>query len=461
MAPGARRLAAEAARLLRSEHAGGRPDAAGKRSHRPVQRGRSAGDRQAGHAAAGLALERAELRQLRPGVQGRAPLRRQLQRLQYLRHRGSEARAAASPRSSARAGRATSRSTATCCSCRWSRRAAGSTAAPAASKRRSATSASAASASSTSPTCASPRQVAAVQTCRGSHTHTLVTDPKDKDNLYVYGSGTSTVRSGEELAGCSSADPKDDPEHRALQHRRHPGAARRAREVAHRQSAAHLRRPGHGRDCRPQSRRQPGARRPAGAGHQSVPRHHRLPGNGAGRRRMRGQRHPARHQRSGAPGAARRGDRQELRLLAFGHVQQRRHEGDLHRRVGRRHAAALPGDRSADLGRRRHLRHRRSQAALRRLLQDAGAADRSGELRGPQRFAHPGARPRHHGAGVVPGRRVGVRLHRLDASPSRSPTSTAARSTPRSSSPAATGRPTGTTGTSTARRSRAGWTSSS
>jgi hypothetical protein len=56
-----------------------------------------------------------------------------------------------------------------------------------------------------------PRQVAAVQTCRGSHTHTLVNDPKDKDNLYVYGSGTSTVRSADELAGCSSANPKDDP----------------------------------------------------------------------------------------------------------------------------------------------------------------------------------------------------------------------------------------------------------
>jgi hypothetical protein len=55
-----------------------------------------------------------------------------------------------------------------------------------------------------------PRQVAAVQTCRGSHTHTLVTVPNDKDNLYVYGSGTSTVRSGEELAGCSGLDPKED-----------------------------------------------------------------------------------------------------------------------------------------------------------------------------------------------------------------------------------------------------------
>jgi hypothetical protein len=56
-----------------------------------------------------------------------------------------------------------------------------------------------------------PKQVAAVQTCRGSHTHTLVTDPHDKGNLYVYGSGTSGVRSGEELAGCSGLKPDEDP----------------------------------------------------------------------------------------------------------------------------------------------------------------------------------------------------------------------------------------------------------
>jgi hypothetical protein len=56
-----------------------------------------------------------------------------------------------------------------------------------------------------------PRQVAAVQTCRGSHTHTLVIDPRDQANVYVYGSGTSTVRPGDELTGCSGRDPKDDP----------------------------------------------------------------------------------------------------------------------------------------------------------------------------------------------------------------------------------------------------------
>jgi len=56
-----------------------------------------------------------------------------------------------------------------------------------------------------------PKQIAAIQTCRGSHTHTLVTDPHDSANLYVYGSGTGSVRSGEELAGCSGLDPKEDP----------------------------------------------------------------------------------------------------------------------------------------------------------------------------------------------------------------------------------------------------------
>jgi len=56
-----------------------------------------------------------------------------------------------------------------------------------------------------------PKQVAAVQTCRGSHTHTLVTDPNDKDNVYIYVSGTSFVRQAEELAECSDEKPDKDP----------------------------------------------------------------------------------------------------------------------------------------------------------------------------------------------------------------------------------------------------------
>jgi hypothetical protein len=58
-----------------------------------------------------------------------------------------------------------------------------------------------------------PKQIAAVQTCRGSHTHTLVVDPNDKDNVYIYVSGTSFVRQPEELAGCSGdeKEPAKDP----------------------------------------------------------------------------------------------------------------------------------------------------------------------------------------------------------------------------------------------------------
>ncbi|MBK6751480.1 MAG: hypothetical protein KA956_14355 [Pyrinomonadaceae bacterium] len=57
-----------------------------------------------------------------------------------------------------------------------------------------------------------PKQVGAVQTCRGSHTHTLVTDPKDKDNVYIYVSGTSPVRQSEELVGCSGGSPDKNPD---------------------------------------------------------------------------------------------------------------------------------------------------------------------------------------------------------------------------------------------------------
>jgi hypothetical protein len=49
-----------------------------------------------------------------------------------------------------------------------------------------------------------PKYIANVQTCRGSHTHTVVDDPKDKNNVYVYISGTSGIRPSEELARCNS-----------------------------------------------------------------------------------------------------------------------------------------------------------------------------------------------------------------------------------------------------------------
>ena len=50
-----------------------------------------------------------------------------------------------------------------------------------------------------------------VQTCRGSHTHTVVDDPNDKENVYIYVSGSAGVRSPNELAGCSKLAPDQDP----------------------------------------------------------------------------------------------------------------------------------------------------------------------------------------------------------------------------------------------------------
>lgn len=56
-----------------------------------------------------------------------------------------------------------------------------------------------------------PRYVGNVQTCRGSHTHTVLKDPDDDDNVYIYISGSAPVRPDEELPGCSGAMPEDDP----------------------------------------------------------------------------------------------------------------------------------------------------------------------------------------------------------------------------------------------------------
>jgi hypothetical protein len=58
---------------------------------------------------------------------------------------------------------------------------------------------------------ANPKNVGNVQTCRGSHTHSLLVDPKDPNNVYVYISGSAPVRSSSELAGCVALAPDKDP----------------------------------------------------------------------------------------------------------------------------------------------------------------------------------------------------------------------------------------------------------
>ncbi len=56
-----------------------------------------------------------------------------------------------------------------------------------------------------------PVYIANVQTCRGSHTHSVLVDPNDPENVYVYVSGSAPVRPEDELPGCSDASPGEDP----------------------------------------------------------------------------------------------------------------------------------------------------------------------------------------------------------------------------------------------------------
>jgi hypothetical protein len=56
-----------------------------------------------------------------------------------------------------------------------------------------------------------PKYVGNVQTCRGSHTHTVLAHPRDTANVYVYISGSAGVRSPSELPGCVREAPDKDP----------------------------------------------------------------------------------------------------------------------------------------------------------------------------------------------------------------------------------------------------------
>src|SRR6185437_16143216 len=58
---------------------------------------------------------------------------------------------------------------------------------------------------------AEPRLIKNVQTCKGSHTHTIIPDPKDKGTLYIYVSGLQEARPDSELAGCKNGTDPADP----------------------------------------------------------------------------------------------------------------------------------------------------------------------------------------------------------------------------------------------------------
>ena len=101
-----------------------------------------------------------------------------------------------------------------------------------------------------------PVQVGAVQTCRGSHTHSVVAGPDDEGKIIVYNSGTSRVRDEEELEGCIGDIP-GGRSNRAFSHRRNRDPSRRSVEVAHCPQPRCVCRPRRGDSCRPLARRRP------------------------------------------------------------------------------------------------------------------------------------------------------------------------------------------------------------
>ncbi len=321
----------------------------------------------------------------------------------------------------------------------------------------------------------SPKYVANVQTCRGSHTHTVVTDPRDKDNVYIYVSGSAGVRSAEELPGCKDG-PIDDPNTARfrLEVIKVPLAA--PRDGGDRQLAAHLLRPGSAAAPR---RAGPRRRRAAGADAGGDWRCRRrcgwrrggaaaaAGGGGGGGRADTGPNqchditvYPEIGLAGGACGGygllldikdvanPKRIDQAADINMSFWHSATFSNDGTKILFSDEWGGGSQPRCRDTDKlewGANALFTIENGKMHVQELLQAAGGADVARELRRAQRLADPDSRARSHGPGLVSGRDLGVRLDRRRRSRRRSRTSIAVRSTRRGSSPAARGPCTGTT----------------
>ena len=275
-----------------------------------------------------------------------------------------------------------------------------------------------------------PVQVGAVQTCRGSHTHSVVSGPGEDGKIIVYNSGTSSVREEEELEGCIDESPATSARRcfastsskfrSTIRRSRASSTARPSLPIRRRASLAGLWRGGdHGDETQETSQTDqchditvfPERKIAAGA----------CSGNGI----LFDISDPLKPQRI---------DEVVDKGFAYWHSATFNNDGTKVIFTDEWGGGSRPRCRAydpLDLGRRCHLRHRRRQARVPRLLQDAGAADRAGELRRAQRLDRAGPGPRHLRPGLVPGRPLGRRFHRLRESGRDRLTSTAARSTPR------------------------------
>ena len=313
---------------------------------------------------------------------------------------------------------------------------------------------SAASASSTSATWTLLEQVGQVQTCRGSHTHTLVTDKHNKKYVYIYVQHRVGVRPPEELAGCDANNTNtptgDNPSKWRIEIIKVPLAAPEDAEIVNepRLFADPATGAVNGLQNAPQT-----PNHPSGMAWGPTPitdachditvyaKYEIAAGACEGNGLLIDISNPAKPKRIDAVA-------DPLYVLARGDVQQRRQDGRVHGRVGRRYGRALPCDRPAQLGRQIDLRHRPRQVVFRSYYKIPPVQTTQENC--VSHIAGPGARARHLRPGVVPGRRVAGRLQRLEQ-PCRDrllrprPTSLVCS--------AASGRPTGTTARPTARRS--------
>ena len=154
-----------------------------------------------------------------------------------------------------------------------------------------------------------PVQVGQVQTCRGSHTHSVVATTDT--SLIVYNSGTSSVRDEDELAGCVGDVPGDtNTALFRIDVIEIPLANPAGAHIV--SSPAVFADPETGRDRRPVARRRPWRRHAGHQPHRPVPRHHRVPVEEDRGRRLFGQRDHLRHLRSAQSQAHRRGGRRRL-----------------------------------------------------------------------------------------------------------------------------------------------------
>ena len=257
-----------------------------------------------------------------------------------------------------------------------------------------------------------PKQVAAVQTCRGSHTHTLVVDPNDKNNVYIYVSGTSFVRQNEELAGCSGEAPEKDPNTALFRIEviKVPVTAPQNAKVVSSPRVFMDPRTGvinaltnggsHGQD------------KPAATDQCHDITVYSAIGLAAGACSGNGILLDIKD-----PANPKRVDAVNDPNYAYWHSASFSNDGKkvVFTDEWGGGLGALPSERSEQMGRRFDLPLAGKQADVCQLLQVVCCSRRQRELRGAQRVAHSRPRPRHRGPGVVPGRHLGYGFHRCRA----------------------------------------------